>query len=749
MTQNKSPSGQNLSRKNIFDKGKKPLTASTMAQQYDVNKHQRINQNSSPIDKLINSKQGVLGQRSKSKNMFQSNSYSPKKKGKIVNNQNQEYTCDGSTIDLMQQLNSSNTPNLKGNKQLQIFNRPPAYNQTSINLDSTLKMNSITPRCNNPNGKESSFYSPVQVLEIDPLIDLENQENQDDGREEYKAMTLAKIASTNVLLQEKTASLILSQKSFIEKSKGKDFKDIQILEEERCTRELPCVKIELINSSIQNEFILVNSDKTFVKSSTNEQDSCDILSQPSLDNPSIQFNSLQPTIMMVVDPKIINISTISKISEIQDENDTQQNGDSQSTIIQKQSEIQPKKSIVRNFKYNIQRFQQPGNQQNDEESKDDTQSNRASNSSRRSSDVLPVTFKSRPQTSCSEEGNWSGGSNSEEMKYSVKDCETSELDSNKSKKSVEEQKEDDCEVIEKEEALIASLLTIKYQQEKYKEYYAIVRNKRFKYYSDKSMKKLGGIIDFDRVQVVIMIEDDEQSSDEEDNSNPQDLRKFRIEVIGCKRQFIFKVPTSSHLRRWTQALYSNWNSSKSFTLSNSHGLLSSNFWKSTSFVTKVQRAITMSEYDHVAMLLRYSNGKLVIFESTGTTGVAVLDWDVFVKNNWHNLYQKLAYRKLRHQRNIDNMGKLETFIRTVIGMKYKLNAAKILRKHFENDAENIKGDKSYFCSELVASAYKCLGLLPKEISASQYWPGSFANKSSLQLQGRALLEDEQQIEFHT
>jgi len=27
----------------------------------------------------------------------------------------------------------------------------------------------------------------------------------------------------------------------------------------------------------------------------------------------------------------------------------------------------------------------------------------------------------------------------------------------------------------------------------------------------------------------------------------------------------------------------------------------------------------MSEYDHVAMLLRYSNGKLVIFESTGTT----------------------------------------------------------------------------------------------------------------------------------
>lgn len=42
-------------------------------------------------------------------------------------------------------------------------------------------------------------------------------------------------------------------------------------------------------------------------------------------------------------------------------------------------------------------------------------------------------------------------------------------------------------------------------------------------------------------------------------------------------------------------------------------------FKGSSFVTKVQRAITMSEYDHTAMMLRYSNGKLVIFESTGST----------------------------------------------------------------------------------------------------------------------------------
>jgi uncharacterized protein YycO len=45
-------------------------------------------------------------------------------------------------------------------------------------------------------------------------------------------------------------------------------------------------------------------------------------------------------------------------------------------------------------------------------------------------------------------------------------------------------------------------------------------------------------------------------------------------------------------------------------------------------------------------------------------------------------------------------------------MKYKLNPSKIFRRKYENDAENIKKDKSYFCSELVASAYKCIGILP-------------------------------------
>lgn len=104
-----------------------------------------------------------------------------------------------------------------------------------------------------------------------------------------------------------------------------------------------------------------------------------------------------------------------------------------------------------------------------------------------------------------------------------------------------------------------------------------------------------------------------------------------------------------------------------------------------------------------------------------------------MRNNWHKIYKKIVYRKLRFSRSFDNMQRLERFIKTVIGMKYKLNPTKIFRRKCENDAENIHGEKTYFCSELVASAYKCMGILPKEISASQYWPGSFSNSGKLDL----------------
>ena len=42
------------------------------------------------------------------------------------------------------------------------------------------------------------------------------------------------------------------------------------------------------------------------------------------------------------------------------------------------------------------------------------------------------------------------------------------------------------------------------------------------------------------------------------------------------------------------------------------------FFRGKTFGCKVQRFITRSDYDHVAMLLKYKNNNIFLFEATGT-----------------------------------------------------------------------------------------------------------------------------------
>jgi len=43
------------------------------------------------------------------------------------------------------------------------------------------------------------------------------------------------------------------------------------------------------------------------------------------------------------------------------------------------------------------------------------------------------------------------------------------------------------------------------------------------------------------------------------------------------------------------------------------------FFKGRTMGSKVQRFFTRCDFDHVAIILRYKNDKLVLFESTGTS----------------------------------------------------------------------------------------------------------------------------------
>ena len=67
----------------------------------------------------------------------------------------------------------------------------------------------------------------------------------------------------------------------------------------------------------------------------------------------------------------------------------------------------------------------------------------------------------------------------------------------------------------------------------------------------------------------------------------------------------------------------------------------------------------------------------------------------------------------------------------------------MLQRYSSNDSvENLHENKGYFCSELIASSYKTLGILPKHIKSAQYWPVTFSAEENLKLGNGAKFGDE-------
>jgi hypothetical protein len=114
------------------------------------------------------------------------------------------------------------------------------------------------------------------------------------------------------------------------------------------------------------------------------------------------------------------------------------------------------------------------------------------------------------------------------------------------------------------------------------------------------------------------------------------------------------------------------------------------------------------------MILRSSTGALKFIEATMQYGVDIIDWEVFVIYNFYQSFERIVYRRLSNfHRSKETLTRLEEFIKVAKNKRYSLAATKLLRRHCSNDSDSsIRDDKTYFCSELVASLYKNMGLLP-------------------------------------
>lgn len=105
----------------------------------------------------------------------------------------------------------------------------------------------------------------------------------------------------------------------------------------------------------------------------------------------------------------------------------------------------------------------------------------------------------------------------------------------------------------------------------------------------------------------------------------------------------------------------------------------------------LQRFVTNSEYDHVAMVVRF-NGTVKIFEANADEGVNVYSWPQF-QSEFHQ-YEKISVRKLYYPKRSELEPRLVGFIKGSVGKKYDLRAFKLMRRKSSEDDKR----GGYFCS---------------------------------------------------
>lgn len=167
-------------------------------------------------------------------------------------------------------------------------------------------------------------------------------------------------------------------------------------------------------------------------------------------------------------------------------------------------------------------------------------------------------------------------------------------------------------------------------------------------------------------------------------------------------------------------------------------------FKGKYFSSKLQRFITKNEYDHVAILIKYGKEKIAVFDVTCEGGVSFTYWEEFLEDQPGANCKQILYRRLGLERNQRVLEKFEDFVGKVLGKKFRISVGKLFARKSDKKPEDKKG---FFCSELVAMAYKSIGILPGNKPASRYWPGDFFDNKKLNLINGAYLNPGQQVEF--
>ncbi|CAK76973.1 unnamed protein product (macronuclear) [Paramecium tetraurelia] len=294
--------------------------------------------------------------------------------------------------------------------------------------------------------------------------------------------------------------------------------------------------------------------------------------------------------------------------------------------------------------------------------------------------------------------------------------------------------------------------------------YCELENRVFSYYKSDNKYELEGALDFD------LQEFEFKGVLNERNQTIQ----FTIIPKGTQKEFVFQSDQPENTHLWALQIKIQLNDSigslkqlrflnqiprfwKNTQLKNTKVLSDCQdgdiaLFKSKDNMTKVLRAVTLCEFDHVCLLYR-DNGQLCVFEAV-SNGVGTFLWSDLTEQKFVNEYEKICIRRLNYakRQTPEVQNKLREFIKNNLGKEYGLNPGKLLQKVsliVPQAPQPEDKQRTYFCSELVAKAYKEMGLLELEKSSTQYFPSDFTAEKKLQLLQGATLDPEMLVIFET
>jgi len=91
----------------------------------------------------------------------------------------------------------------------------------------------------------------------------------------------------------------------------------------------------------------------------------------------------------------------------------------------------------------------------------------------------------------------------------------------------------------------------------------------------------------------------------------------------------------------------------------------------------LQKFLTHSEFNHVAMIVRYQD-QVKIFEANEDDGVFIYDWKQYLQT--FKDHKRFAWRKLVYPNKYQYEEKLKQLIKKYIGRSYSISSTRLLRR---------------------------------------------------------------------